>query len=158
MHASRTGDCVHLLSRWPAYRTSLEVVSQPADHGCLVPYGALAESLEESLPDALFAELASRSVVYDGILLNRHRCLLTDRWRAFAVLANSFCHGFDSLHGHRNVRMGSEGCKLGVLPGSFAFWWRPGAFAVHPTRIPAPEADSPVFGESWIYRSWWQSG
>ncbi len=74
------------------------------------------------------------------------------------VLANFFCHGFDSLHGHRNVRMGSEGCKLGVLPGSFAFWWRPGAFAVHPTRIPAPEADSPVFGESWIYRSWWQSG
>ena len=80
MHASRTDDCVHLLSRWPAYRTSLEVVSQPADHGCLVPYGALAESLEESLPDALFAELASRSVVYDGILLNRHRCLLTDAY------------------------------------------------------------------------------
>ena len=76
-------DWIHLLSRWPAYRTSLEVVSQPADHGCLVPYAALAESLAEPLPDALFAELASRSV-YDGIPLNRHRRLLTDRWRAFA--------------------------------------------------------------------------
>ena len=78
-----TDDWIHLLSRWPAYRASLEVVSQPAENGYMVPYGALVESLAEPLPDALFAELASRSV-YDGIPLSRHRRLLTDRWRAFA--------------------------------------------------------------------------
>lgn len=78
-----TDDWVDLLSRWPTYRTSLEVVSQPARHGWLVPYGALTESLAERLPDGLLAELAARSV-YDGIPLDRHRRLLIDRWRVFA--------------------------------------------------------------------------
>ena len=34
--------------------------------------------------------------------------------------------------------LGSEGCRLGVLPWPFAFWCRSRVFAVHQTRIPAP--------------------
>jgi hypothetical protein len=78
-----TDDWAHLLSQWPAYRTSLEAVSQPADGGVLVPYGVLEDSREKPLPDALSAALASRSV-YDGTPLDCHRRLLTDHWREFA--------------------------------------------------------------------------
>lgn len=76
-------DWVGLITRWPAFRPSLEAVRRPADSGYLVPYGVLEDSSTGRLPDALYAELASRSV-YDGTPLDRHRRLLADRWRVFA--------------------------------------------------------------------------
>ena len=76
-------DWVGLLTRWPAFRPSLEAVSRPADSGYVVPYGVLKDSSTDPLPDALYAEFASRSV-YDGTPLDRHRRLAADRWQAFA--------------------------------------------------------------------------
>ncbi|MHB1953753.1 MAG: hypothetical protein ACYCOU_08365 [Sulfobacillus sp.] len=63
-------DWVGLLARWPAFRPSWEAVSRVADRGYLVPYGVLADSCTDPLPDALCAELAERSV-YDGTPLDR---------------------------------------------------------------------------------------
>ncbi len=76
-------DWIQLLSRWPDYRTPLEAVSRLADGGHLVSYGTGHHFHGETLPDALLEALAARSV-YDGIPLDQHHRLLTDRWREFA--------------------------------------------------------------------------
>lgn len=77
------GNWTRLLARWPANRAALEAINQPSDGGHLVPYGALEADRQEPLPEALYAELAARSV-YDGTPLDRHRHLLRDSWQAFA--------------------------------------------------------------------------